>query len=124
MEGASQDTSNHFNQRPHKMLKTSECMAQEVNGRFFEEQYLLDMLLHDLGTNAGSDLDNISKRKKPVSPTKKSSRDEFVTLPAPRHFVSRIRSENVKDPSLADAMFEHTTYRAIFNHIVGPTAYM
>eukprot|EP00291_Cryptomonas_curvata_P007047 CAMPEP_0172184424 /NCGR_PEP_ID=MMETSP1050-20130122/19572_1 /TAXON_ID=233186 /ORGANISM="Cryptomonas curvata, Strain CCAP979/52" /LENGTH=131 /DNA_ID=CAMNT_0012858229 /DNA_START=71 /DNA_END=466 /DNA_ORIENTATION=+ len=120
------ETEDSSDQRPHKTIKTSKWTAQEEDGRFFEEHYLLDMLLHDLSTNVNSGLENISSKisKKPVLPSNNESvKQIYLALPAPCLFASR----NLMKPmasSKGPEMILHTSYRAMFNKAIGPTAYM
>ena len=122
-EGEAEDWSD---QRPHKMIKTSKWTAQEEDGRFFEEHYLLDMLLYNLSTNVNTGLENIASNKKPVLPYNNNfGEQKLQALPAPCLYVSRNRLKTTTGASSKDPeLILQTSYRAIFNKATGPTAYM
>ncbi len=88
-----------------------------------EEQFLLDVLLHDLTTNAIADLEKKSSNisMKPASLkndtiNKAFGKQNHQAWPAPRHFAPRMISETMNNAiSLEDDKFLHMSYQAISN---------
>jgi hypothetical protein len=109
------------------MIKTSNWTAQE-DGPLFDEQYLLDMLLHELSTDVTTGSENISSNisKKLASPSSNDSgKQNYMDFPAPCPYASRnllkiMNGASSKEPEV----ILNTSYRAIFNKAIGPTAYM